>query len=182
VHDVRPQSPSPRRLTNIPITVIALLLTTAWIPKDGPLQRRPLSEIAARIDVSGIVLAATPFIDMRVLISNPRLTRTYLRGALTLLAFYTVLYGLTQWLEAAQGLSPQEAGLVLLPMGIVAAVVSQPISARNLVRGPLVVGAASLVLASGAVSLFTSHTPVAAIASSPIPACTWSAKSWSESA
>jgi predicted MFS family arabinose efflux permease len=135
VHDVRPQSPSPRRLTNIPITVIALLLTTAWIPKDGPLQRRPLSEIAARIDVSGIVLAATPFIDMRVLISNPRLTRTYLRGALTLLAFYTVLYGLTQWLEAAQGLSPQEAGLVLLPMGIVAAVVSQPISARNLVRG-----------------------------------------------
>jgi predicted MFS family arabinose efflux permease len=45
-------------------------------------------------------------------------------------------------------------------MGIVAAVVSQPISARNLVRGPLIVGAASLILASAAVLLFTSTTPV----------------------
>ena len=49
------------------------------------------------------------------------------------------------------GLSPQKAGLVLLPMGIVAAIVSQPIAARNLVRGPLVVGAASLVLASAVI-------------------------------
>ena len=189
-------------LVNIPITVIALLLTVAWVPKDEPLQRRPLREIASRIDVSGIVLfagtmsallvfllslptphwiplglaialcvvlvlwelrAATPFIDMRLLVSNLALTRTYVRGALTLLSFYTVLYGLTQWMQAARGLSPRDAGLVLLPMGIVAAIVSQPISARNLVRGPLVVGAASLLLVSAAIALFTSHTSVAAI-------------------
>jgi MFS family permease len=189
-------------LVNIPVTVVALLLTTMWVPRDEPLERRPLREIAARVDISGIVLfggamsallvfllslpapnwiplgiavvlgvvlvlwelrAATPFIDMRLLVSNLALTRTYLRGALTLLAFYTVLYGLTQWLEAAHGLSTQEAGLVLLPMGIVAAVVSRPISARNLVRGPLVVGAASFVLATLAVTLFTSQTPVLAI-------------------
>ncbi|WP_239095413.1 MFS transporter [Planotetraspora silvatica] len=189
-------------LINIPITAIALLLTMAWVPKDEPLERRPLREIARRIDVSGILLfggmmsallvfllslpepdwislvitvtlcvilvlwelrAATPFIDIRLLTSNLALTRTYLRGALTLLAFYTVLYGVTQWLEAAHGLSPQEAGLVLLPMGILAAIVSRPISARNLVRGPLIIGAATLVLASAAVSLFTSETPVAAI-------------------
>jgi hypothetical protein len=43
-------------LINIPITVIALV-TTVWIPKDDPLQRRPLSEIATRNDVSGIVLS-----------------------------------------------------------------------------------------------------------------------------
>lgn len=189
-------------LVNLPITVIALLLAIAWLPRDEPLVRRPLRELAGRVDVGGILLfggtmsallvfllslpapawiplgiavvlgtalvvwelrAATPFIDLRLLASNRALTRTYLRGALTLLAFYTVLYGLTQWMEAAHGLSPQLAGLVLLPMGILAAIVSQPISARNLVRGPLVIGAASLILASAAVLLLTSATPVVAI-------------------
>ena len=189
-------------LFNIPMTVIALLLTITWIPKDEPLQRRPLCEIASRIDVTGIALfgglmsallvflmslprpqwialgvtialsvalllwelrASTPFIDIRLLISNLALTRTYIRGALLLLSFYALFYGLTQWLEAAHGLSPRQAGLLLLPMGLVAALVSQPISARNLVRGPLVVGAASMVFASVAVALFTATTPVAAI-------------------
>ena len=189
-------------LVNIPITIIALLLTLAWIPKDEPIQRRALPAIAARLDIGGILLfggmmsallvfllslpspawmplgigialcglfviwelrVATPFIDLRLLASNVALTRTYVRGAFTLLAFYTVLYGVTQWLQVAHGLSPQAAGLVLLPMGIVAAIVLQPISARNLVRGPLVVGAASLLLASVVVALFTSQTPIAVI-------------------
>src|SRR5882757_7384803 len=114
-------------LFNIPMTVIALPLTIAWIPKDEPLQRRPLLEIASRIDVTGIALfggmmsallvflmslprphwialgvsialsvalllwelrASAPFIDMRLLTSNPALTRTYIRGALFLLSFY----------------------------------------------------------------------------------------------
>jgi MFS family permease len=189
-------------LVNIPATIIALAMTLLWVAKDEPFQRRPVREIASRIDVSGIVLfggmmsallvfllslpnpdwlplgiavvlgvalvvwelrAATPFVDMRLLIGNLALTRTYLRGALTLLAVYTVLYGMTQWLEAAHGMSSREAGLMLLPMGILGAIVSRPISARNLVRGPLIVGAASLVLAAGGVALLTSHTPVAAI-------------------
>jgi MFS family permease len=107
--------------------------------------------------------AVTPFIDMRLLISNRALTRTYVRNALTLLAIYAVFYGLTQWLEAAHGLSPREAGLLLLPMGLGAALLSQPVSARNLVRGPLVVGAISLVVGSVAVALLTAETPVAAI-------------------
>jgi sugar phosphate permease len=66
-------------------------------------------------------------------------------------------------MQAARGLSPRDAGLVLLPMGIVAAIVSQPIAARNLIRGPLVVGAASLMFVSAAIARLTSHTPVAAI-------------------
>jgi MFS family permease len=137
-------------LVNIPITATALLLTMAWVPKDEPLQRRPLREIASRIDISGIVLfggtmsallvlllslptpqwiplglaialcvvlvlwelrAATPFIDMRLLVSNLALTRTYVRGALTLLSFYTVLYGLTQWMQAARGLVAPRRGV-----------------------------------------------------------------------
>ncbi|HXO53530.1 MAG TPA: MFS transporter [Mycobacterium sp.] len=189
-------------LVNIPTTVIALLLSMAWVPKDERLQRRSVREIASRIDASGIVLfggamsallmfllalpstqwialgaaialcvalvlwelrAATPFIDMRLLVSNRALTRTYVRNALTLLSFYAVFYGLTQWLEAARGLSPREAGLLLLPMGLGAALLAQPVSARNLVRAPLVVGATSLVVASVAVALLTAETPVTAI-------------------
>ena len=186
-------------LINIPITLIALALTIAWIPQDETLERRPPRELAGLIDIIGVALfsglmssllvfllslptpnwiplgiavafgaalvpwelrAATPFIDLRLLVSNLALTRTYLRGALTLLAFYTVLYGFTQWLEAAHRLSPQESGLVLLPMGLLAAIVSRPISARNLVRGPLIIGAVSLLLASAAIALLTSATPV----------------------
>jgi MFS family permease len=39
----------------------------------------------------------TPFFDIRALVTNGALTRTYLRTALTLLGAYTVLFGLTQW-------------------------------------------------------------------------------------
>ncbi|MGW6280302.1 MFS transporter [Kribbella sp. NPDC055071] len=186
-------------LVNIPVTLIALAFTLAWIPRDAPLIHRPLRELARLIDVTGIVLfggtmsallvfllslpspnwiplgiatvvgavlvwwelrTATPFIDMRLLVSNLALTRTYLRSALTLLATYTVLYGVTQWMQAGHGLSPEVAGLVLLPMGVVAAVIARPVSKRNLVRGPLIIGSASLLLASGAVALLTSSTPV----------------------
>ena len=40
-----------------------------------------------------------PFFDVRLLVSNRALTRTYLRWALTLLGIYTVLYGITQWIR-----------------------------------------------------------------------------------
>ena len=56
--------------------------------------------------------AATPFFDIRGLVANGALTRTYLRTALTLLGAYTVMYGVTQWLEAARGMSTEERGPV----------------------------------------------------------------------
>jgi MFS family permease len=107
--------------------------------------------------------AGTPFIDLRLLASNVPLTRTYLRAGLTLLGVYVVLYGITQWLEAARGLSAEQAGLVLVPMGAVAAVVSRPISKRNLIRGPLI-ACAVFMLAGGVATLFvTHHSPVIAL-------------------
>ncbi len=75
--------------------------------------------------------ASAPFIDMRLLVGNLPLTRTYLRGGLSLLGVYTILYSITQWLEAAHGYSAQEAGLLILPMGALAAVISRPIAARE---------------------------------------------------
>ncbi len=101
--------------------------------------------------------AGRPFIDVRLLASNGALTRTYLRSSLTLVGVYVILYGLTQWIEAARGLSADEAGLLLIPMGAIAAVISRPISRRNLVRGPLIVSAVFLLLGALA-TLFLTHT------------------------
>jgi MFS family permease len=104
--------------------------------------------------------APTPFLDIRHISRDGPLARTYLRTALTLLAAYAVLYGLTEWVEAGYGFSAQEAGLLLLPLGAVAALVSWPLSRRNLVRGPLIAAALSMVAGSAGILLLTTHSPV----------------------
>jgi MFS family permease len=103
--------------------------------------------------------AATPFFDIRQLVANTALTRTYLRFALTLLGSYTVMYGLTQWLEAARVMSALEAGLFLVPMGALSALISRPLSRRNLVRGPLIAAALSMLVASVGILFLTTHSP-----------------------
>jgi MFS family permease len=106
---------------------------------------------------------ATPFFDIRRLGSNGALTRTYLRSALTLLGTYSVLYGVTQWMEGGRGMSTEEAGLLLLPMGALSALVTRPLARRNLVRGPLVAAAGSMLVGSIGILFLTSHSPVVLI-------------------
>jgi len=100
-----------------------------------------------------------PFFDVRLLAGNPALTRTYLRFALAGLCVYTVLYGLTQWLQAGRSMSSEEAGLLLLPMSALSALIARPISQRNLVRMPLIVAAVSCLAASAGVLALTASTP-----------------------
>ncbi|MFJ8314005.1 MULTISPECIES: MFS transporter [unclassified Streptomyces] len=104
-----------------------------------------------------------PFFDFRGLAANGALARTYLRQALTLLGVYSVMYGMTQWMEAAHGMSTLAAGLLLLPMGAVSALLSRPLARRNLVRGPLIASAVSMLLGSVGIMLLTSHSPAIAI-------------------
>ncbi len=104
--------------------------------------------------------AKHPFIDMRMLASNLALTCTYARFALTTLCIYTVLYGVTEWISAARGASALEAGLLILPMSVLSALIVGPISKRNLVRGPLVVAAGSSIVASIGVFLLTTSTSI----------------------
>jgi MFS family permease len=105
--------------------------------------------------------AAHPFLDVRLLASNLALTRTYLRWALMALCVYTVLYGITQWIQVGRGLSASEAGLLLLPMTAVSAIMIGPISKRNLVRGPLIAGAAACLAGAAGVLFLTTGTPIA---------------------
>jgi predicted MFS family arabinose efflux permease len=104
--------------------------------------------------------ARTPFFDVRQLTTNLALTRTYLRYAVTTMCIYTVFYGVTQWLEAGRGISAMQAGLLLLPMTGLAAMLAQPVSTRNLVRMPLIAAGLSCLAGSVGLLLLTATTPI----------------------
>jgi MFS family permease len=104
--------------------------------------------------------ARHPFFDVRLFASNLALTRTYIRMMLLSLCVYTVLYGISQWLEAGRGISSQGTGLLLLPMSGLSAIVVRPVSRRNLLRGPLIAAAVSSLVASVGVLLLTTRTPI----------------------
>ena len=104
--------------------------------------------------------AKHPFVDVRLLVRNAALTRTYLRYALVALCVYVVLYGITQWLEAGRHLSALGAGLLLLPMSVISGVVAVPISRRNLIRGPVIVAALASLVGSAGVLFLASDTNI----------------------
>ncbi|MFF9347113.1 MFS transporter [Streptomyces sp. NPDC014734] len=85
--------------------------------------------------------AATPFIDLRVLGGNAPLLATYGRALVAYVVAYSFLYGFTQWTEEGFGLSPFRAGLVQIPMFLVAIGVSIVSGRRKGVRGKLLGGA-----------------------------------------
>ena len=176
---------------NVPVTAVTFVMALRWIKPDaGPLRGRSPRELATRVDLAGVVgfggamtallvfllslpkanwtalavtvvaaavlvywelRASNPFFDVRLLASNLVLTRTYLR------------YGLTQWLEAAHGLSASEAGLALIPMGVLSGVTARIVAQHVRLRLSLTVSA--LIMLVGAVStlFLTSHTPLIAI-------------------
>ncbi|MEZ0066435.1 MFS family permease [Streptacidiphilus sp. MAP12-20] len=107
--------------------------------------------------------AAHPFLDVRLLAANGALTRTYVRNGLTLLGTYVILYGLTQWLEVARGLSAYQAGLALLPMGVLTAVTARVVSRRVGVRLPLIACAVLLLVGAVAALFLGGDTPMAVV-------------------
>lgn len=57
-------------------------------------------------------------------------------------------------------MSARDAGLLLLPMSAISAVLARPISRRNLVRSPLLIAAGSCLAASAGVLLLTTSAPI----------------------
>ncbi|MFE1766987.1 MFS transporter [Streptomyces angustmyceticus] len=104
-----------------------------------------------------------PFIDLRMLAGNGPLVRTYLRQGLTYLVIYCVLYGFSQWLEQAYGASSFQAGLIMLPMSLAAAVCSLVGARTKGIRAPLTLAAACLALGSGVFLLLHGTGPLVAL-------------------
>jgi MFS family permease len=147
-------------ITGFAVTVAALLVFLMSLPRPDW-----IALAVAVLAGTGLAVwelrARRPFFDLRLMARNLALTRTYLRWALLGLCVYTVLYGVTQWLQAGRGLSPLDAGLVLLPMSAVGGVIARPVSQRNLLRVPLAAAAVSCLAGSAGVLLLTGSTPVA---------------------
>jgi MFS family permease len=101
-----------------------------------------------------------PFLDLHMLAANGPLLRTYLRFTLITLCIYTVLYGLTTWISAVRGASSFEAGLLILPVSVVSAIVVAPLSKRNIVLGPLFIGAITSAIASLGMVLLSASTSI----------------------
>ena len=104
-----------------------------------------------------------PFLDVRLLASNLPLTRTYIRNGLTLLGTYVILYGLTEWIQVAHGVSAYEAGLILMPMGALSAISARVVARRTDLRRPLIASAIFSLLGAVAVLFLTSDSPIVAI-------------------
>jgi MFS family permease len=143
-------------------TIAALLVFLMSLPSPDWIALA-VAVIAGAALVTWELKVATPFFDIRLLRQNPALTRTYLRFAIMCLCMYTVLYGVTQWLQAGRGLSALEAGLVQLPMCAISALIARPVSGKNLLRTPLIVAAVACLAASAGVLAITHGTPIAAI-------------------
>jgi len=86
-----------------------------------------------------------PFVDVRELATNTPLTLNFVRSALTMLGAYVVLYALPEWLEDACGQSPDVAGLVIVPMGVVATVASTIASRSQRIKMPLLLCSAAMI-------------------------------------
>ncbi|MEU4244320.1 MFS transporter [Actinoplanes sp. NPDC026619] len=126
------------------LTVLMLFLMS---PSIGHLWLLPLTVALAAGFVWRERRYVDPFLDVRVFGGNAPLITTYVRTLLAQTVAYAYLYGFTQWLEAGRGLSASHAGLILLPMSLVAIGVSTLTGRRAEFRGKLLVGAISQVVA-----------------------------------
>ena len=101
-----------------------------------------------------------PFIDVRMLAANIPLSLTLVRVTLTLLIPYCVMYGFAQWLESSAHYSPGAAGLMTLPMSVMAAVCSLLGARSRGIRAPFIIGAAaSLIGCAGLILLYSNTAP-----------------------
>jgi MFS family permease len=141
-------------------TMAALLVFLLSLPNPDWIALA-VAVVAGAALVAWELRASRPFFDVRLLARNLALTRTYLRWALLALCVYTVLYGVTEWLQAGRGLSALAAGLILLPMSAMSGVIARPVSQKNLLRTPLILAAVSCLAGSAGVLLLTRATPTA---------------------
>ncbi len=134
---------------NVPLALLTAVLLLLWIPKDEPDTTRGHSASHGQ-----------PFIDMRMLVHNGPLTVTYLRAAAASMIVLCIYYGFAQWLQSAVGLSSTRAGLVTLPMSIVAAVSSFTGVRSKGLRAPFLVSIGSAVAGCICLALVSSTTPI----------------------
>ncbi len=155
---------STERLDLLGIGLFAGMLTTLMLflmsPSIGELWILMLAVVFGAAFARRELRIADPFLDLRVFGGNAPLIATYIRALLAQTAAYAYLYGYTQWLEAGRGLSPSHAGLILLPMSLLAIGVSAYSGRRPGFRAKLLVGAGGQLVVSALMLLLTDDSPI----------------------
>jgi MFS family permease len=108
--------------------------------------------------------AANPFIDVRLLVRNRALSRTYVRSSLTVVGVYVLLYGLTQWIQVGRGQTAFVAGLIMLPMGALSALAAQAVSGRKNPSPLLITSAVLLLVGSALILVLSRSSPILLVA------------------
>ena len=106
-----------------------------------------------------------PFVDVRMLAKNLPLTLTYLRIMLFLMISYCVLYGFAQWLESSAHYSASAAGLMTLPMSLLAGICSLLAARTKSLRSPFVIGAVGALIGCVCLIFIHSNSPAWLVAS-----------------
>ncbi|WP_224404039.1 MFS transporter [Pseudonocardia sp. ICBG1034] len=116
-----------------------------------------------------VVESRTPaaLLDIRMIARNRPLAATYLRFVLTFTVLYAVLFGYTQWLEQARGLSAAASGTVMLVLSGVGAVLAFFAGTRS-VRTPMLLGTAGMLAGGLLLVVVDSAAPLAMLVLVPV--------------
>ncbi|WP_179223969.1 MFS transporter [Paenibacillus tyrfis] len=122
--------------------------------------------IAATLLIVRELRTDKPFLDVRMLASNIRLTSVYVQYAALNMVFYSLYFGLPLWLGQVRGYDPQMAGLLMLPfagIGVLTTPLAIRMIGRSNYRQPIIVGSSVLVIGTLLLLLLGPETPVAII-------------------
>ena len=102
---------------------------------------------------------AAPFIDLRMLARNLPLTVTYIRFGAMMMISYCLFYGFAQWVQGAGGYPPQTAGLMTIPLSVVAAISSLAAARARSIRAPFIIACGAALTGSVALRLLDHDAP-----------------------
>lgn len=141
------------------VTLLLGVLSFASTPHAWLLVAAGLAAVALVLRERSI---ASPFLDVRALVSNRALTSVLVQQAVINFVFYCTFFALPLWLERVRGYSSDQAGLFILPVAGLG-VLTVPVAARLVrvhgSRAALLLGSTVLLVATGAIQLLGDATP-----------------------
>jgi MFS family permease len=153
------------RSLDIPgIVLFAVSITSALFflldLEDGIYWLIPISVVAMILLVFREQNHSTPFVDVRMLINNSALARTYLRLFLVYTCIYLMVYAFAQWVQVVAGFSSEMAGLMQFPAAVFAAVATVLVSRSSRVHASLIIAAGAPILGGLLLTLVHAGSPL----------------------
>ncbi|WP_062202710.1 MFS transporter [Demequina salsinemoris] len=103
--------------------------------------------------------ARRPFLDVRMLVRNGALTRTYLRFFLSYIAIFAVTYTVSPWLQEVRGYDTDIVGWMLLPAALLAMGANRMVA--RLPKPRLALAVAAAVQIAGGALMWALHAETA---------------------